>query len=381
MTWLFIEPTDVWFFRDGRPFPAGGGYTARGVFPPSPMTLQGALRSLVLAQSNVDWGAFRNSIGVETSAVAAQIGSPTCLGAFNMRGPFLARLIEDRVERLAPMPADAFVAQRSPDGQEVTYAAFCPSQNINFGANWPSAALRPLWPPDGARKDAPSGNWWLPPESLIDYLNDQEFSALTERPLYDHEPRLGIALDYGRRRPREGMLYQTEFVRPRLDVGLLVWLDPAIVIPSSGWLALGGQARAARYGVVPENSVQLGLPSLQPTQRIKLLLLTPAFFDGGWQPSNGAWSALLGMQGARLVAVALGRPCLLGGWDVARRGHKEMCAYAPAGSVYYFECDQPVGVSAGPLTQTPPGALPHDRLGFGQVAAGTWRWLEEDNIA
>ena len=33
MTWLFIEPTDVWFFRDGRPFPTGGGHTARGIFP------------------------------------------------------------------------------------------------------------------------------------------------------------------------------------------------------------------------------------------------------------------------------------------------------------------------------------------------------------
>lgn len=380
MTWLFIEPTDVWFFRDGRPFPTGGGHTARGMFPPSPMTLQGALRSLVLGQSDVDWGAFRSSIGVATSAVVAQIGSPTHLGAFSMRGPFLARRTEHGVERLAPMPADAYVATRSATGEELTYAAFRPSRDTRFDANWPSVMLRPLWPPGSARKDAPSGNRWLPPDDLTDYLNGQEFGALS-KPLFEREPRLGIALDYSRRRPNEGMLYQTEFVRPRPDAGLLVWLDPAITIPQMGWLALGGQARSARYEIVPENAVQLGAPPSQPTRYLKVLLLTPAFFEGGWGPHNDEWHKILGVAGARLVAVALGRPLHLGGWDVAAGGHKEMCAYVPAGSVYYFELDQPVGPLVGALTQTPPGALPHDRLGFGQVVAGTWRWLEDDNIA
>ena len=48
MSWMLIEPGDVWSFRDGRPLLAGGGSITRSLFPPAPLTVQGAIRSLIL---------------------------------------------------------------------------------------------------------------------------------------------------------------------------------------------------------------------------------------------------------------------------------------------------------------------------------------------
>jgi CRISPR-associated protein Cmr3 len=172
------------------------------------------------------------------------------------------------------------------------------------------------------------------------------------------------------------MIYQTEFMRPAPGTGLLVWLDPSVELEPEGWLALGGQARSARYSVCADAEVE-PLPALRPAaSRIKALLLTPAYFEGGWQPKDGNWARLLRVQRADPVAVALGRPMLLGSRDIANTRHRDMHAYVPAGSVYFFEVDPPLASLAGPLTESPREALDHRCLGFGQVAIGTWDWLE-----
>jgi len=372
MTWLFIEPSDVWFFRDARPFSTGGGHTARGMFPPSPWTLQGALRSLVLGRSTVDWPDFLTGAGDAATALAAQIGGPTALGAFAMHGPFLARQTTGgTVECLAPMPADTYVEQHNAEGREV-YAAFRPTKKLPLIADtrWP-VDLKPLWTPDGTRKDAPGAATWITVADLEHYLQGLAFSGLATP--FEREPRLGIAPDYERRTVAQGMLYQTEFVRPHAATGLLVWVDPAVELPDSGWLALGGQARAAYYRSVDET--ELRLPPVPPaTQRIKILLLTPAYFSGGWQPGDGDWSRVLGCS-ANLISVALPRALDLGGRDIAHNHHRPMYTYVAPGSVYFFELAQPLQSQPSPFTQTPPDALPHDRLGFGQYAIGTWDWL------
>lgn len=76
MTWLFIEPDDVWLFRDGHPFSAGEGHIARCLFPPTPLTLQGALRSSLLAMSGVTLDEYRQQTTPKARALAENIGLP-----------------------------------------------------------------------------------------------------------------------------------------------------------------------------------------------------------------------------------------------------------------------------------------------------------------
>ncbi len=44
---LFLEPTEPLLFRTGRPFDAGENSYAETLFPPTPETLQGAIRAAI----------------------------------------------------------------------------------------------------------------------------------------------------------------------------------------------------------------------------------------------------------------------------------------------------------------------------------------------
>lgn len=103
-----------------------------------------------------------------------------------------------------------------------------------------------------------------------------------------------------------------------------------------------------------------------------MVLLTPTYFDAGWQPKGGDWSKWVG--GGRLVSAALGKPQLISGWDVAKNKPKPLRHYLPAGSVFFFEGGQWQGHA---FTQSPPNEPDRKEpdfgaVGFGQVALGTW---------
>ena len=53
MQWYFVTPLDVLLFRESKPFSPGDGSWAKGLFPPMPITVFQAMRSL-LPQSNQD---------------------------------------------------------------------------------------------------------------------------------------------------------------------------------------------------------------------------------------------------------------------------------------------------------------------------------------
>ncbi len=385
MSWMLIEPSDVWSFRDGKPMLTGGGYITHSLFPPAPLTVQGAIRSLILGHSDVEWAAFREQSTSKARDLGQVIGYPAqgerkaSLGAFALRGPFLARLEQGKWLRYVPLPADVRrTKERAP-----RYFSLQPARRQDFESSWPASNLRPLWPYQEDGIEGIDERLWLSERSLDDYLHMRPFDVLPTRDLFDTEPRLGIALDYSQRRPLQGMLYQIEFVRPRDQVGLLVWLSDSVDLPSpQGVLRLGGEGRSAHYRALTDEEAKADAGLNQVPSRFKMVFLTPTYFDGGWQPTGGdaGWSDLIGVP-VQLVSAALGRPQRIGGWDIAARGgrgwHKPIRAFVPAGSVYFFEADQPPELPLGSICQTPTDQdLPLDRLGFGQVAIGTWEWLD-----
>jgi hypothetical protein len=104
MKWIFIEPEDVWFFRDARAFVKGGGYsTAKIIFPPSPQTVTGALRSLILGNyPNLDMTKFETGADKD---LYRRIGKPGDLGPeFCLRGPFFARRLGDDILCYTQLP-------------------------------------------------------------------------------------------------------------------------------------------------------------------------------------------------------------------------------------------------------------------------------------
>jgi CRISPR-associated protein Cmr3 len=387
MTWIFIEQSDVWLFRDGKPFSAGEEHRAHSLFPPSPMTVQGILRGMFLGHSNADWLAYREQRpnDADVAAIAQQIGHPAfqrngvttapSLGTFSMAGPFLARREEQRIVRFTPLPSDV-VREKRVHGK---HFALRPTKATSMITHWPHKALHPLWPEQEDDIEAPEGSFWLDESGLDAYLAEASFGVYTDEKLYTTESRFGIAIDYkmGRVRKDEGMLYQAEFIRTNKDVGLLVQLGSNVTLPATkGILAFGGEARGAQYEVIPDNLIDHRAGVTSPTERLKIVLLTPAYLSEGWQPVAGNWAKFFNGQPVRLIAASIGVPQRIGGWDVAHNIPKAMRAYIPAGSVFFFESDQPIMPPAGPITETPVGEQPLDRQGFGQIAVGTWHWLD-----
>ena len=349
---LFVQPADVWLFRDGRPFAGGEDHRATSIFPPTPYTMQGAIRSARLALCGASF--------TDPSAWPPEIGQPHDYGALQLFGPFVAKREEGgKVVRYFPLPADVVKV-----GDDYHVLSPLPPRESPYTMNSP---ITPLWV--RTHRPVAEAGGWLAEEELKNYLQGKPFSPIMADDLFVREPRFGVGIDSSVKRPREGMLYQMEFVRLRPGVGL--WLEvEGIALPDEGLLQLGGEMKAALYQVVADEP-QLA-PGGKVRDRFKLYFATPAYFSGGWQPANGNWASLIGRP-VRLVAAAVPRAQMLGGArvDVAsQRGdfHRPMRPFVPAGSVYFFETDGEIDVTA---TITNDGG----QIGFGQVFVGRWDYV------
>lgn len=373
--WVFVEPHDVWMFRDSKPFTAGESYFARSVFPAQPGTTQGMVRTYYYEQTG------------------RVIGSGTHMGDLRITGAFLAAQIDGQVYRFYPRPLDVL------PGEMPRLLAPCSDCNIvtDLGKDW-----RPLVPRESVQESGKSddGDWWLDEDNFKRYLNAEPFEPtldvfrqlpafkdypaekplpvpLPESALYQFEERIGLAMDYQRRSYRrrraespEGLVYRAAFVRPEAHVGLLIGVEHPTPIfhDELGAIAVGGESRMGTY-------LQVQYHESAPTTRrgrLKLVLLTPAYFSGGWLPAQG-WSEWVGSE-ARLISAAIGKPLAISGWDMASGVPKPLRNFVPAGSVYYFEN---AVVPDKPLTDSPIGELNFGAAGYGAFAAASWDYVDE----
>jgi CRISPR-associated protein Cmr3 len=365
---LFIEPSDVLFFRSSRPFNAGEGGFALSLFPPTPETVQGALRARIAANWHSDLSqAFANP------EVRALIGDQSSYGQFQLRGYTLGQRTRTGVELLFPPPAHLLRGEKSRTIFRLAPAASDGTLHTNL--------------PDGLRLLEPRGGYpphekleefkeWLTLEELRlafsaseDGLKD--IKGVPPGDLFEFEPRLGIGMVNARKTTQEGLLYQANFVRLKRDVGLVVdvglkdvepnQVQNQLRLPDKGWLALGGERRAASFEVLGAAPLQSAL-KLAQGERSCFYFVTPTYFERGWQPAN--WQALVG---AAPVAAAVSRAQLIGGWkqDPAHAGGspKALRRCVPAGSVYFFESAITVH---GPITND------GGEIGYGLAYQGAW---------
>lgn len=115
--WVFIRPRDVWMFRDSKPFSAGQNFVARSMFPPTPQTMQGVLRTHYLETRGVDFRAYAqrrvDSRILEAVGGPATNDHPADIGALQIDGPFVAKAARGRIERFYPAPLDLLWSSES----------------------------------------------------------------------------------------------------------------------------------------------------------------------------------------------------------------------------------------------------------------------------
>ncbi len=385
MSWLEIRPRDVWLFRDGKPFAAGEDHSAYSMFPPTPLTLQGALRQKIAESLGVSFAEYKAASTPQAWKAIAYIGpwgKTLDTGKFCMAGPFVSLRLENDVVPLFPAPADLLHSEQG------KWKIASPSRSVksDLGDN----VLFPEVQPD--YENMPDG--WLAADVFTDYLNGKapaqkvyyarETATMSSssaaasyaegkrvwhsQALYLPESRFGVSIEAKTNYRKEGHLYQVQYVRPREGIGLLVSVES---VPSDllrGDMVLGGEQR---HAVVETASVSAFPERSTPGKgRFKVVFLTPAYFAGGWQPTEGDWSYLFEQQPVRLIGAALYRPLRIGGWNGAANRPRTMHNYVAPGSVYYFEAEEALDRLPDALTENPEEIADAAAIGFGQYAVG-----------
>ena len=357
MTTLFIQPMDVWLFRDGRPFDAGSANRAESLFPPYPTVLQGAFRTHKLVLAGINLG---DSSKANKEKIAELVGGADTFGSLKLRGPYLARQENGKLVRYFPQPADAIVEKdkitlhtATPDRPRSTLktSQFLP---FLFGQDQVSG-----------KQDEPL---WLGQDALVKYLSGEPVKGVEAETLFVREGRTGIGMNASRV-VEEGMLYETSYIRPCDGVGLLVEME-GYNEPEwqrDGTMYLGGEKRMAYFK--PEN-VETLPAAPEKTGHFKIYFATPTYFENGWLPTS--WANFFA-DPVTLLGAAVNRYETLGGFNWiadpnSANAHRPSRRFVPAGSVYYFKGNDQLVPNLPQQAVTDFGA----EIGFGQIIIKEW---------
>jgi len=360
---LCLDPLDVLFFRDGRPF--GESFRAEGGLP-NPQVLAGALRTAMLSRVNFDFRAFaqqRTGNG-RILDVFDKLKAPPEATRCKFRGPWLA--MEKGTDIYPLLPTPQILVRAGEDEWERSK----PLKQEEL-PGW-TDKLRPLW--RTGLSDAKSPGGYLLPSGIEAFLKggcpiDADF--VHSRELYDFDHRTGIAVDSDALTTVKGEIYGIRFLtlKPKferlshnLDAARIVLYAEAL--PQNGhsamvqgWLdklpiPFGGEGRYVHSRVV--NTVKW--PSFGEGDTALWLLATPAIFES---PCNLP-------KVFAPVAAASATPFAISGWDVARNGPRATRFAIPAGAVYFTNTG--LLPEHGSLCSNP------DRIdeGWGYALRGVW---------
>jgi len=324
-----ISALDTLFFRDGKPFSMGEETWADGVFPPYPSVFYGALRTWYIANHP---GGFSDEI-IGESANIKITGLHYRLSTRLFDGLYLP-LPLDLVE-----PKDKSEEEQSEEEREkkcrVVKLELLQSSALT---NHPLPALLQ---PSNQQEVETIEDGFISSDKFNHYLQGtlQETIIRRLKDVAQAEPKVGIGRVDSTNTAQEGKLYRVGMHRATdFEMVLEVEMPTGQFQYTTAFIKLGGEGKIAAIeekGRMDALKIEKNTISLKPG-RFKLYLATPALLKNGWQPNLKG----LGIK-AELVAAVLGKPVHIGGFDMVKKAPKPMLKAVPAGSVYYYETDEP----------------------------------------
>ena len=222
---LCLDPLDVLFFRDGRPFDAAS--RAYGGLP-VPRTVAGALRTAMLISGGFDLARLRGRSPVgsgdgtrTTRDLLASEGAPEWILDARFRGPWLAFMSTEPKDSAAPLPLLPVPAAlaRLDDGKDKPGEWFRSRTREKQPPGWADPDLRPLWRAGDRRAKHPGG--YLTPDGIRQFLEDKvpdDNQWYRDGDLFDYDVRTGIKIDADTLTTAEGQIYGVRMLALRHDV-------------------------------------------------------------------------------------------------------------------------------------------------------------------
>jgi CRISPR-associated protein Cmr3 len=336
---MCLEPLDVLFFRDGRPF-TGSDRSVSGL--PLPQTFAGAIRTALLRAAGCDFGRMKQEVekGKSFAEAVKQACGPEYhgIGHLVVRGPWLARWdrTADEWEVLVPAPA---ILHKQKRGEAPNLRRLAPLAAGQLpGWNLPpheQQGLRPLWMKQLAATEPAEG--YLTRQGLQQFLRGDDVRAdavIPSSELFGLDYRTGIGISPERLVAEESQIFGRGFLTLKQDVSLYAEVALPAETATKGLfseiaaLPLGGEGRQVILRRLPKPYAWPNAETQRAKQKPLLLLTTPCAFLGGWKPQ---------VVDGRLVAAAVPGALAFSGWDLARGGPKPTRFAVPAGSVYFLE--------------------------------------------
>ena len=381
MTVWVIEARDPLIFRDGRPFDAVPGTRAVSLPFPFPSTTAGAVRTRAGQDGE---GRFQKDAISWVKQIA-------------VNGPLLVELDRntgDIARWLVHSPSDALPLESdSPEGDRAMLKRLVPLEvpSDTYTDLPEGLSLVGMPRPDFRKpsKKAPRYWYWEPFEEWLVNPEDQNVDLEGighDGPVREARVHVGIDAETGAADVERGALFQTrglEFTRSRggSNPGDAHRLALAVATETlnlrDGLGFLGGERRLAVWR--KSNASLPACPDrlrshISRNRHCRVVLLTDAHFEMGWRPT---W-LLNQIEGVipKLKAIAIGRPHVVSGWDMAERGPKPARRLAPAGTVLFLELngnDDAIDRWVDKIWLLPVSDGEQDRLdGFGLAALGAW---------
>jgi CRISPR-associated protein Cmr3 len=374
---LCMNPCDVLFFRDGRPFTAAS-YGESGT--PTPQTLAGALCTRLLEHAGCDATGFRNlgrlvASGKDLASAADEICGAGWISQIRVRGPWFCRAGQDGQplsDVFTPVPANLrqTKSNRPQDRRIVRFDPLAKGLSLP-GWTAPIPTMRALWSKEHVATERTSG--YLTRKGLTTFLEGgvpevSDDHLLPSDEIFGYDRRTGIGVEVDRYTAEKGLIYGVRFLALKPSMALYAEIAlpaaaPTTIFSGQQSLPFGGEGRR----VVVQMVEPFHWPKAKPGsgQGTLVLLTTPGLFDSTrpgqrWKPAClNDYSPLRGAAVASLQPVS--------GWNLATGGPKPNRFAVPAGSVYFLQ---------GAAEDLPSDSLadsPEDRLqGWGCFARGVW---------
>ncbi len=370
-----IRGVDPLLFRDGRPFSDELGAQRADSLPvPYPGVVAGAVRTAIGNAAGWKW----EEAGVPANALAISVHGPVVSMADGqpvVAAPADAVFYRKDNEKKNPLKCMCLRPVTIPEGAGCNMPDDMLPMRVTHEEK-PERGYR-FWMWDDLKKwlAAAEGEGFDPvPEQFPNIGNP----AVEER-THVKIGKNGIAED--------GMLFTTASVVPmeqrKTDDGLIkrdwsylvrVAHDQAV----SGPLFLGGERRVAVAATADAESWPTCPDDLKnvlaKSDSIRMVLVTPAIFSGGWKP-GWAGGSPPGLNGPKLTlkAACVPRREAVSGWDYAARGPKAVRWLVPAGSVFFFKAEGDTSALASDGWLAPVSDNDQDRRdGYGLAVWGIW---------
>lgn len=325
--------------RGNRHFGVNSGDFGQIRMLPAPSIFAGALRSFIASRDKRVFDAIKEGEAPEVAHYKEILGSIEEPGTFKIVNVLLSEMVDGLVKPIYPMPSDLVVFED--DGKIIDIATLMPIAKpsvINLLIELPKIAVLK------APNKKPAGGYYLRETGYKKYLLGQKLGKedlIKEASLWSKEMRTGIALGKETRAAIDGMLYTAEALSFKESMGFIVTVEgaDALLAKKSGDLSLGGDQRAAYFTNVMVEHSELDYNLIQETKKFKLVLTSPAIFDGGWLPNWVDDDFVLRYKDceARLVCASVNGSDTVSGWNMVEKKPKTAVRTVPTGSVYWFE--------------------------------------------